>query len=100
MLHPDVSQILEYCTNHCTQYCTTPLQSGFIHSKAFPQVVLAVTPRKVSCNLKHPISGEMNTKVTGFQVGLAKKSNEHLWVFTNDGYIYQNVSINFFVITL
>ena len=67
------------------------LQSGMIYSKAFPQLVLAVTPRKVTCTLKHPILGDTDVKATGFQVGLAKRSNEHAWTFTGDGLIYNSV---------
>ena len=70
----------------------TYFQSGVIYSKAFPQLVLAVTPRKVTCNLKHPILGDTDIKVTGFQIGLTKRSNEHTWTFTGDGLLYNNVS--------
>ena len=65
-----------------------------IYSKAFPQLVLAVTPRKVTCNLKHPILGDTDIKTTGFQVGLAKRSNEHTWTFSGEGFIYNNVCEN------
>lgn len=67
-------------------------QAGVIYSKAFPQLILTVTSRKVTCNLKHPLLGDTGVRASGFQVGLTKRSNEVTWTFTGDGLIFCDVS--------
>ena len=70
------------------------VQSGYIFSKAIPQLVLGVSSRRLTAQLLHPHQGETGGRGEGFSVELQSKSRSanQQWTFTTDGFIANDVS--------
>ncbi len=73
--------------------CSFCQQDGYIHVKAMPQMVLAVSQYQVLTSLSHPTLGPTDVRVQGFIVNLQRKtgSMSQQWRFTTDGSIYAQV---------
>ena len=72
------------------------MQSGYVYSKAAPQLVLGLSEQKLTAHLSHPVYGRSETRVSGLAVGVQRKLHAcaaQMWTFCADGNIYCQVCV-------